>query len=252
MRLLHASIALALTLGSASAETVAYWRFEDNGDSQTNGSAFALELSSSVQFSSEVPGATILCDGQKLPNRTSYANGKSEEGTTLPASGQLEQLIGMGSFTIEGFIRLADGAAKEEHMRIIGTAYYRGSPGGWSIGVSSGKLVFSALQELNTTDESSPAALVSTKGITESAWHHFAVVGYRSSESLVIRLFLDGEETEVEHRSNFYPAATGGPAIKPNKDPCLIAAKNIFHGEIDELRISDSALDPAEFLSAAP
>lgn len=245
-------MALGLSLGAAFGETVAYWRFEDNGDSQANAASFALELSPSVQFAGEVPGATILCDGQKLPNRYSYANGKSEEGTKLPASDQLEQLIGMGSFTIEGFLRLSDGAAKEQHMRIIGDAYYRGSPGGWSIGVTSGKLVFSALQELNTTDESAPTSLISTKALTESAWHHFAVVGYRNADALVIRLFIDGEETEVERKSNFYAAAPGGPAIKPNKDPYIISAKNIFLGELDELRISDVALDPSEFLTVSP
>jgi len=236
----------------AFAETVAYWRFEENGDSLANPASFALEVSPTVQYSESVPGANIASEGQALANKHSYAGGASELGTTLPASETLEKTLGLGSFTIEGFLKLNDGAAKDEHMRIIGNASYLGNPGGWSIGVSKGKLIFSALQTLAMTETSAAAMLVSEPTMTEGQWHHFAVVGYRGPEALVVRLFIDGTEVEVEHRNNFYAKVPEGPAIWPNNDPILISAKNIFHGEIDELRISDAALDPSEFLTASP
>lgn len=246
-------LALSLVLASSSfAETVAYWRFEENGDSLTNPESFALEVSPTAQYPESVAGVTIVSDGQKLTNKHSYAGGASELGSTLAASETLEKLLSLGSFTIEGFLKLSDGATKDEHMRILGNASYLGSPGGWSIGVTKGKLVFMALQTLAMTETSAAAMLVSEPAMTEGQWHHFAVVGYRGPEALVVRLFIDGTEVEVERRNNFYAKVVDGPAIWPNTDPILISAKNIFRGEIDELRISDVALDPSEFLIATP
>lgn len=251
MKLLPLAL-LSLMACPAFAETVAYWRFEENGDSQVDPASLALEVSPTVQYSESVPGASIVSEGQTLVNKHSYAGGASELGTTLPASETLEKALSLGSFTIEGFIKLNDGAAKDEHMRIIGNASYLGNPGGWSIGISKGKLVFSALQTLAMTEASAAAVLVSESTMTEGQWHHFAIVGYRAPEALVVRLFIDGTEAEVERRSNFYAKVPDGPAIWPNNDPILISAKNTFHGEIDELRISDVALDPTEFLIASP
>ena len=251
MRLLPLAL-LSVLACPAFAETVAYWRFEESGDSEVNPASFALEVSPTVQYSESVPGASIASDGPMLVNKYSYAGGASELGTMLPASETLEKTLSLGSFTIEGFVKLNDGAAKDEHMRIIGNASYLGNPGGWSIGISKGKLVFSALQTLAMTETSVAAVLVSEAIVSEGRWYHFAVVGYRGPEALVVRLFIDGTETEVERRSNFYAKVPDGPAIWPNNDPILISAKNTFHGEIDELRISDVALDPSEFLIASP
>jgi len=244
---------LSLSLGpSLEAGTVAYWRFEDSAASEANPEDFGLELSPSIQFSDDVPSTRILDDGQNLANAYSYQNGTSEEGSRLAPSKLLDDVIGGGSFTIEGFLKLADGASKKKHLRIIGNSYYLGSPGGWAITVSEGKLGFNALQRLGTTESSSQAILTSVKSFSENAWHHFAVVGYRTPDVLVVRLFLDGEESEVEHPGNFYPASAGEEAIVPNEDPILISSKNIFLGALDEIRISDIALDPTEFLQAAP
>jgi len=250
-QLLNLAFFAALATSSV-AQTLAHWRFEENGDSQANSASFALEMSPTTQYSESVPGATILSEGQSLPNKHSYAGGASELGSILPVSEVLENALSLGSFTIEGFLKLNDGAAKEEHMRIIGNASHLGNPGGWSVAVSKGNLVFSALQTLAMTETSSAAVLASEPAMTENQWHHFAVVGYRGPESLVVRLFIDGQEVEVEQRSNFYAKEQNGPAIWPNSDPVLISSKNIFRGEIDELRISEVALDPTEFLTASP
>lgn len=241
-----------MTLGWVSAETVAYWRFEEDGDSRAGGQDFSLELSHTAQFSSDIPGASVVCDGDILPNARSYENGSDGTGSVLAASTRLDHVLGRGSFTIEGFLRLDDRAASEKFMRVIGNSVYQGSPGGWVIMVSEGRLVFTALQGLGTNPDSPLGTLTSEVSLTENEWHHFAVVGYRSPEKLVVRLFLDGVESDVEAALNFYPASPGADAIVPNPDPYLISGKNIFKGLLDEIRISDEALDPSEFLTVKP
>lgn len=241
-----------LAAGFAQGETVAYWRFEENGDSQANAQDFALEVSSTVEFTEDVPRAVIEADGKKLPNKHSYYNGTSAEGTSFAPSETLDRLMGQESFTIEGFLKLDDRAGDEQHMRVIGNNSYGGSPGGWAIGVSSGKLIFAALQGLGTVEGTEPGSLTSKTVFSENTWHHFAVVGWRNSERLVVRLFIDGVECEVERPQAFYPAVQGENAILPNTDSYLISSKNIFKGQLDEIRISDVALDPSEFLIAKP
>ena len=254
MKLIRISIfgALAILVPQLEAEVVAYWRFEDSGVSEADAKNLALELSTTAQFSDDVPGAKILDDGRELANKHSYENGTSEEGSRVAPTRRLDEVIAGGSFTIEGFLKLSDGALKKQHMRIIGNSYYLGNPGGWAIGISEGKLVFNALQRMGTNETSPQNLLISVNAFSENAWHHFAVVGYRKPDVLVVRLFLDGEESEVEHRVNIYPASPGAEAIVPNDDPTLISSKNIFSGALDEIRISDSALDPSEFLQAKP
>jgi hypothetical protein len=252
MRAILAGMGVVLAMSTAPGEPVAYWRFEDNGDSVANAKDFALDVSSSVDFSSDVPGAEIEADGKKLPNRFSYHNGASVDGSSFAASEVLDRLMGQESFTIEGFLKLDDRTGEEKYMRVIGNSSYEGNPGGWSISISSGRLIFGALQGLGTVEGTEPGTLTSKTVLSENKWHHFAVVGLRNSERLVVRLFIDGEESEVERAQNFYPANQGDNAILPTADRYLISSKNIFKGYLDEIRISDTALDPSEFLIAKP
>lgn len=244
--LLAATTAATIT----QADTIAYWRFEDNGDSEVNGKYFNLDLSPSAQFVDDTPAAFIECDGKKLPNTRAYENGSKEVGSTFSASELLDQAVGDGSFTIEGFLKLNYGAAAKKFMRVIGNAYYLENPGGWVIAVTEGKLTFSALQGLGTNEKSPHGILTATTPLSENEWHHFAVVGYRDPEKLVVRLFVDGVESEVERPVNFYAAKPGGKAIVPNPDNYMISAKNNFQGLLDEIRISNEALDISEFLRA--
>ena len=234
------------------ADTVVYWRFEDGITSETQAESFAAEISPTAQFEDDVPGDLILVDGAERANRQSYSNGTSEEGTQFASSLLLDETLSRNSFTIEGFLKLGERGGLDRHMRILGNAYYLGKPGGWSVGVDEGQLVFNALQALTSETSSAQTLLVATKKFEEQKWHHFAIVGYRSAEVLVVRLFVDGEEVEVEARSNFYPRQRGEEAIAPTENPLLLSAKNIFRGALDEIRVSDQALDPSEFLRIKP
>lgn len=231
---------LFLAAVKLDAAVVGYWRFENNlldssGNNQdaTGGADFG--------YSANVPGAVV--DPGDLSNVASYDQGTGA--STVAASSILNATFSSGSFTLEAYVYLNLGAA--DFQQIISsqndatnTGIYFSVGTGMS-GYTSGYNGSGVLGQL-----------VSGSGLTTGAWHHVAWVGSYSAGNggTAVQFYVDG--TAVGGLQ-FY-AANGSTHISmsPTDSWNIGGPSNNFNGLIDELRISNEALSPSEFLVAVP
>ncbi len=90
--------------------------------------------------------------------------------------------------------------------------------------------------------------LQSASGSLDGAWHHYALVYDRRRPTVdIVRFYRDGEAVSTRTQSKLQ-----GPKLYPGV--LYIGARNgsdiPFVGELDDIRITGRALDPAEFLEA--
>lgn len=244
IRLWTAGVALGLLVSAAWASPVAWWRFEDNFQSAVGGASLELLPGNGDLFSDEVVAQEILDDGKKLKNRFSFVPGTSKS-AKLNENEALQQCLDGGSFTIEAFIKLEGGENIEpesQYYRIIGNAVNE-VEGGWSFGVHKNRLRFFAY---HASKGGIVAQVYSDDELVAGRWYHVAVVGLKNGETLDVQLFMDGEI-----QSNPIRVHGGNDnAIQPIESGYgyLIGGYLRFRGFIDELRVSDEALSPDQFL----
>jgi len=224
---------LLCSVPKVHAETIGYWRFEEGtGPTALDSSGYGNNgnLLNGPTFSSDVVSAAVPLTGE--PNRYSLSFDGSNDVVVAPDSGSLHPAR---SITIEVGVKPAQGARV-----IIGKQLF------------SGCCVNSFQLELNPfrfqlTDTSGRDHLIQGPfDPTPGAWHHIA----GTWDGATMRLYLDGNEV------------ASGPFTGPigyDGNPVLIGAEDdglgipgccLFRGLIDEVRISDQALNPSEFLSA--
>lgn len=234
---------LFFAVSGINAATIAYWRFEDdlldssgNSHTATGGAGFG--------YSNGVPGSVI--DPGNLSNTASYQQGTAA--TTVASSLQISNTFSQGSFTVEAFVYLNAGADNFQQIlsnvnNSTNTGIYF-SVGGTSIAaVSSGYNGNGVLSE-GVVGVGAPLA-------TET-WLHVAWVGnYSAGNGTAVQFYVDGAAVGG---LQFYAASSSGSShINMGSDDWLMGGpSNNFNGLIDELRISDVALAPSEFLTAVP
>jgi len=238
--------ACLLAASGAHANTIAWWRFEQGFGPEAGASGLEITPGPDVSFSDSVPANTILAGGTSFTNKSSYLNG-SKSDSRVENAAALDEVLSKGAFTIEAFVKLESPTGANDFAtnfcRIIGTATNE-SDGGWCWMIHQDKLRFYAF----SAKTGEVVSLTSQLELTRNSWHHVAVVGIREGDFLDLQLYIDGEaqpETaQIEGLS--------GSAIMPLPGPCIIGGYNPFMGLIDELRISDKALSPSDFLTAKP
>lgn len=231
-------LSFAMMTCSVMAVPVAWWRFEGNFDSSI-GQGLELLPGANDAISEEVPGGEVQAE-QNVENRSSYSSG-SDKGAELAANEIIEQRIKGGSFTVEAFVKRSKEGEDVggEFCRIIGNAI-NGAPEGWALMIHNGRLRFFAY----SASSGEMVDFSSTDILDLDTWRHVALVALRDGEFLDLQLYVDGElRSQTQQLSG-----TSDAVIAPSENPYIVGGLNRFHGLIDEIRISDEALSPEQFL----
>jgi len=249
------------------ADTIAYWRFEDakvgqdSIDKAVDSSANQFDLTQSSEVnrpngSSEVPVKAIPNPDkaqrtEKTTTKPSSANTRSAEfvpgqalhkGDFLTAGKQAKLDFDEGkAFTIEGWIFPQSYAEDSSCTRYVVFKRDRTYAGyGVALG-SDGLLEFRV-----AADKEDQAASRSPDPVPLKTWTHFAAV--RETDGTV-RLYLNGKLVRTGASQLAKSLKNEGEFIVG--DHGLVASpKFVFDGRIDEIRVSDVALKPEQFLNA--
>ena len=217
----------------ASAGTRAYWRFEEGGGTEIgdiSGDGNDGALLNGPVFSADVPLDLIPLTG--MPNNFSLAFDGVNDIAVISDSPSLQP---NGAITLEAWVYPLSGARV-----ILGKQLFGGCC------VNSYQLELNPFR-FQLTDTSGNDHLIQGRLVpSPGAWHHIA----GTWDGATMRLYLDGVEVAT------------GPFFGPigyDSNPVLIGGEDdglgipgccLFSGNIDEVRISDVALDPSEFLSS--
>lgn len=264
--LVSRSVLAGMSIGLAAvanAGTVAYWRFEDGAlgqvaagnsgeeiynntitDSSGNGHHLRTYATfTSPSYISAVPGSSVPGTGssnlQSLefsPNRDIYTGAGSSLLAVPFANFTIEAYVSfdtLGSW--QTFIGRDDSGSPGQGAGAESLFYFQ------AMGDGSNKLRVQAVDSLNTIH-----AVPSISGLTANTWYHAAAV----SNGTTMELYLDG----VLQGSTAFTGGLYDPA--PDTNWTIGRGQyggnngDFLDGKIDEVRFSDSALNPSQFLNA--
>ena len=255
------SVVLSVTLavlastpcGIACAGTVAYWRFENGAAGATATGAGSI-LDSSGNGLNGTPMGTVVyrADVPVTPvPATGAANTRSLDiasSTARVAVADNPLLALTESLSIEAFIRPRSGGSGDFGWGMI---VFRGDDRGgldpYFLGLNQNTLYFQIVQ---ANDPGQYANL--SYGIpTFDTWMH--VAGTLDDATGAMNLYVDGISVASTITSVRPLGALTGPNAGIGVGGHPPGAFNMaFNGLIDEVRISDVALQPSQFLNASP
>lgn len=245
------------TTGAAHAATIAHWTFD--GGTVPNAIASDTDVEASIEVTpfTGSPAGTV-----------SYTTGPAGFDTAAdfdpqvglrsdPRSGTL---TGLSALTVEAYVRI-DTAAGSGAMNIFRkTALWVGSGGdaedGFSLILSDGKPILRLGRDGSAANQPDKdmATVAAVDPIPTGQWVH--VAGTWDGSSGDLKLFVDFNEVATVANQSFPTTLTGTLNDASNDGPATIGAIDrgddnfgqFFDGSIDEVRISDVALTPSEFL----
>ncbi len=224
------------------ADVIAYWRFENNLN-DSSGNSHNATGGTGFGYSSNVPGGTI--NPGALSNANSYIQGTGT--TTVAAHIDLSNTFSYGNFTVEAFVYLNSGA--RNFNSLLANLNSGNSTG---IYFSVGTSLSSDVAGYNGNGVLSDVTRGS--GLSTNTWYHVAWVGtYQPNNGTALQFYVDG--TAVGSAQFFARGTSGDTAVHINMggdDWRIGGPSNNFNGLIDELRISNAALAPGQFLNAIP
>jgi hypothetical protein len=252
-----ATTALLGVLGMASAQaaTVAYYPFETgpngaaigaNGSTDSAGTSHMSGFNAA--YSSTVPAATVPQTGASNMFSASFS-GTGDIFDPAPTTSTLGGHV-FTNFTIEAFVRFN---ALTGFQTVVGRDD-SGSPGQGTgqqslfyLSKAGGSNAFRV--ELVTASN----ALIAVSSASVAAidiWYHLAAVGNATAGTL--ELFVDG--TSVGSTTGFNGMFDPGPNTAWTIGRGQFNGANVdrVNGFIDEVRFSDTALAPSQFLNAIP
>ena len=245
----------AFLCSTASAGTLAWWRFENDPTSEVNSPAMDLTLGSTVTYGTNVPGTLA----GSIVNTGTYVHGTGTASTFAGGAAAINAVVCNADFTLEAFIYVNPGAGIAWE-RILGTI---DGESGWSMWMhhdnhKAREVYFTGYQG---NQPASTFYLKSGISLIPGLWYHVAVVGTTydmgaSPDRQHLEMFINYEF--IASLDLYAPAGTEGPGIvgpfivEPTGTVSCIGASNPFEGSFDEIRISDAALTPAQFLHTTP
>lgn len=236
---------LLLLLGqSLKAETIAYWRFENNLLDSSGNNYDATTGAAGFSYSANIPDSYIDTGSGILSNTMSYQRTGGDAVTTyVPYDADLTNTFS-GSFTVEAFVYFNLTGGSSTYSVVLNN---RADGEGLSFILGRSGAGYNAL--LSATNGSGASSTINYKdstGLAGGEWHHVAWVGTLSGSNITVKFYLDGV-------ADSYTAFFSGGFKMPDEENWSIGGTaNNFNGFIDELRISNEALAPGQFLSAIP
>ena len=216
-----------LVQGTAFAGTVAYWEFDnDLTDSSGNGHA-GVPTNGSMSYITD-GGTTAL----SLTSGGSYV--------TIPGSSDF-QASGDGGWTVELRAKLDAGA----YNMLVDNSLAGGGGGSWWLRTKPGGQLQSDFYD-GSGEREATSYLVAA----DSTWHQMAVVFDGTTDALT--LYVDYTADGFVDYTNGV-ALTGAIGVSTDWPIGTNGWANLTcSGDIDYIRISDSALTPAEFVGFVP
>ena len=249
------TVGLFCLLGTATAqaETLAWWRF-DEGTAGTSPTGTADEMvdSSGNAHHGQVAGtASNLVYGDDAFGRTGAASlSFSGTSTTVQATDD-SALHAENAITIEAFVNYTNTGGR----KVIASRWGDTPQRAFIFAIEGDKLrLFLGHQEVNPDNSMGTyiqAAPISTNTIATGQWVHVAATwdGTESGDK-AIRLYINGVEDSATDTFNTTIA------YGPGSYPIVLGAQTAgggssFSGGLDEVRISNVALTPDQFLPNA-
>ena len=192
-------------------------------------------------------------------NFDSVQNGVDRAGAALKSAVPLTSLTGLSALTVEAFVYVASETSLVGAQSIFRKSDTADSGGDLENGYvlnlgDNGKVSLRVGRS-----SSARATVLTTNSIPRDRWVH--VAGTWESDSGVIRLYIDGEEQGVTDNGVLATNLTGTLSGSSNDGPAAIGALirsnatgsdswcgQFFDGYIDEVRVSDFARTPDQFL----
>lgn len=256
------TVVAAALIGPASAATVAYYRFEDGTPPNTIGVNGATDsaggddhmtgfptTASGPQFSATVPVTTIAQTG--APNAVSAAFSGDDDlfDSDNPTPLRTNPFTNV---TIESWVRFS---SLTGFQTIVGRDD-NGNPG---LGTGAQSLLYFQKNSANVfrvemiTASNTNIQVNSTFAPVVDTWYHLAAVGDSSAGTLT--LYVDGNS--VGSTTGFNGMFNPDGSVTAANDTSWTIGRGQFNGNpadrmigfIDEVRISDTALAPSQFLN---
>ena len=218
----------------AQASFITYSRFEEGAGmtfADSSGNGHTGTLIGGAAFQANVPVGVVPQTGASNVGSL-LLDGSSGYGR-VPDAATLRPSTGI---TLEAYFRL-DAAASTSIL--FGRQFSTGTANSFQLGLRPN--LFFGLTDVGGVPQTIDTAFAPALG----RWYHVA----GTSDGTTMRLYIDGAEIG----STLF----AGPIGYPGSNPILIGADDdgsgrfgFFRGGIDEVRISDTALAPREFLNA--
>ncbi len=241
MKLLRSFVLFIGVVGlvsSTHASVIAHWRFEEGTANSIAAGPDVLLDSSGNSLDMTPLGGPIY---RSVPNPGS-ALGLDFDGANDIASRADSSLFQLQSLTVEAFIRLDDGAS----LRQI---FFRGDSRGGKdpvyLAVLNGRLRF------NLSNLSADQILDTVPLLPTGVFIHVAGTLDHSTDTM--KVFVNGAEIGSKSAAGVRPNV----ALFPNARVSIggladgLSIGQHFNGIIDEVRISDTALAPSQFLGSS-
>ena len=245
-KLLLASLtAVFFATGQSSADVISHWKFEE-GIAGNPAASPLLDSSGNNLDMTPANGPIYLA----VPNPDSTLG--LQFGSNRLASRPDNSLYRLTSMTIEAFVRFNGGGGTQQQVLFLGD--WRGGLDPFYFGTYLGKLRF------NISNMNRDLALGAPDLLPTGRFVHVAATLNDATNEM--KIFIDG--VEVASRSATHPTTL--VPIRPNVTPYSTARISIgaldhgagpgtnigqyFNGDLDEVRLSNVALSPEQFLNA--
>ena len=253
MRLLLFVVPLLISFAlppTAHATTLAYWRFENGtAGGAVSGAGSVLDSASGFDgspvggptYSADIPVAFLPLSGASNSVSLDLRNGNDYVAIADPTS----ILIPTNAITVELWLR-SGGVQPESQVLVVDHSHGWSDSTGWALQSAVGSTQIDFVIGTGTSFELAR----STTNVFDGGWHHVAGVYDQSDIGQEIKLYVDGQ----------LEAATASIGFAPNTRDVNIGSSwhgslpqnRFFHGLVDEVRISDVALNASQFLLAIP
>lgn len=243
-------LSMVLLASHGSATTIAHWRFEEGvaGSGPTtsiqdsSGNGLHGTPSSGLSFTGNTPNSVLPQTGDSN-NLAMNFNGANTTRVSI-ADDPLFQLT--GSMTLEMYINMAALPRGSHNAELLFRGDSRIGYDPYVMHITNGRL-----QYLVSAADNSGAA-VSTELPPLNQWVHIA--GVLDDATGAMSLYMDGvlvdsKYTNIRAFAVLDPSLNAGVSIGGYPATDYVGP---FNGMIDEVRISNVALSPDEFLNAAP
>lgn len=232
-----------LLVGPVSpAAEIGYWRLEGSGTvssvPDSSGNGLAGSGGGSPLYNADIPAATILdgIGGSVIGANLSSVEFDATNYIDIPYNALLEPT----AFTIEFFMKAP---AQGSHPGIVTKSNYVGGSGptSWGLGKESSERPFIRID----SDTSGNKTTVGGDPTDDGFWHHFALTHDPSTGRFSV--YRDYTKVaEMDPPGNLhYDGQTGLRIGKMQAGGSF----SPYDGLVDEVRFSDTVLDPAQFLA---
>jgi hypothetical protein len=205
--------------------TVLSYNFNEAALPATNEKTPALPTVTSIDYAASAPWTEDDPDDE--PNDFSILFDGSRR-VTVEDPGTVINTENFSDYTLEAWVKLPEQLPTARSIILE----YRGNPG-FAMSINTDGTLHTTTFRIR--DIASPAAVP-----RDGEWHHVAVVHQNGQE---MRFFVDGQLLHIEP----YTQGPGNQTLPRLTVGMASSGANIFIGQIDRVRISNTALAPFEF-----